>query len=97
MVIRQNGPELVKISEDIENVERMVKTKYEEMFSDLKDCLGTPDEVNKIWYGPRAAGCLREAEKGRPIYQEMSRALIELANKVNGDANAWGAQQNSKY
>ena len=97
MVIRQNGPELQKISRDLESVKREIEARRNDIFEDMKRNMGDATETGKIWYGPRAAGCLREALKGVPTYEAMERALKELADKVNSDAVSWGNQQTRKY
>lgn len=96
-VIRQDGPELVKISEDIELDADSLAKDCQELFDDITAHLGGPDDSGKIWYGPRAQGCAREAEKTKPTFEAMEKALRELASKVNGDANSWGVHENSKY
>jgi len=96
-VIRQNGPQLVNISEELNTKKEELLRLREELYAELEKCMGGPEESNKIWYGPRAQGCKGEAKKKETDFTAMETALADLATKVNGDATSWGVHENSKY
>ena len=97
MVIRQDGYALMRISDQVINKKHEFERKVNELYDDLSRNLGTSSETNKIWYGPRAEGCLARAKNARPTYDEMIKEFQKLADKISGDAKAWGNQQTSKY
>lgn len=97
MVIRQDGHSLQNISAELRDIVREITNRTEEMFADCDRVMGNETETGKSWYGPRAAGCKVEINKAQPTYNEMEKAIDEVATKVNGDAISWGRQQTSKY
>ncbi len=96
-VIAQNGPKLREISHNIEDKGREFTNAFEQLYASLDRSLGTPEQTNKIWYGPRAAGCLREAYKAKPTLEQMKRDVYLLAEIINNQAVTWGQQQSRKY
>lgn len=95
-VVRQNGERLVKISEELTTQAGELKALYDQFFDEIdKNLSDSNDQV--IWFGQRASGCKNHANQSKPTFEEMKKAVEELAITINEHANSWGTMDSSGY
>ena len=95
-VVRQNGEKLVKISQDLIGQAGTFKTLYDQFFDEIDTNLSDSDDT-KIWWGIRAQGCKTKAAENRPTFDEMKKAIEDLANKIEEHATTYGTMDSSGY
>ena len=95
--IRQNGYALIRISESVKGKKSEFYTCYNAMYDELSRNLGNENETTKIWYGPLASGCLEHAKRDLPTYENLTKEIEKLSEKIRSDALSWGTQQTKTY
>lgn len=89
-VIAQDGPVLVKVSEELESKAASLDRLREEFYSKIHENLGPSSDTQKMWYGFRAAAASREADKHKQTFEDVSKSIRELSEKIYSDATTWG-------
>ena len=96
-VIAQNGPALAQAAGKLADRAREFQTKYEQMYQLMDRSMGTSAETNKMWYGPRAEGCKKDANNRKPTFEGMKKTIDALSDTLNSQVQAWYKMQTSKY
>lgn len=85
----QNSTEMKKIADEIEGDANKLKAQIDDMYALLKDNLGTEDNGNKAWFGPKAKQFLDNIEAKRNDFDTQSNNIHKVSNNLRDHANAW--------
>lgn len=88
--IRQDGPVLVKVSQELESKASTLDRLREDFYNKIHENLGPSSDTHKMWYGFRADAAGREADKNKQTFEDVTKSIRQLSEKIYSDATTWG-------